>query len=64
MTRYKSITVNENTFNAVAEKQTTLYQKTKLSKAQVVEALVNVSCIEPNNKKEDHETEKRQSEDT
>ena len=56
--------MNENTFNAVAEKQTTLYPKTKLSKAQVVEALVNVSCIEPNNKKEDHETEKRQSEDT
>ena len=43
MRRFKSITVNETTFDAVDRLTETLLPKVKLSKAQVVENLVKGS---------------------
>jgi len=40
MKKFKSITVNETTFDAVARLTETLLPKVKLSKAQVVEYLI------------------------
>jgi len=62
--KFKSITVNETTFDAVNRLSETLLPKVKLSKAQVVENLVKGSHEEIINHKEDHETEKRNTEDT
>ena len=62
--KFKSITVNETTFDAVNRLSETLLPKVKLSKAQVVENLVKGSHEEIINHKENHETKTRQSEDT
>ena len=64
MKKFKSITVNETTFEAVDRLSETLLPRVKLSKAQVVENLVKGSHGEITNKKKNHETEKRHSEDT
>ena len=64
MKKFKSITVNETTFDAVNRLSETLLPKVKLSKAQVVENLVKGSHEEIINHREAHETEKRNTEDT
>ena len=64
MKKFRSITVNETTFEAVDRLSETLLPKVKLSKAQVVENLVKGSHEEIINHKENHETEKRHTEDT
>ena len=64
MKKFKSISVDETTFEAVDRLSETLMPRIKLSKAQVVENLVKGSHEETTNKKETHETEKRHSEDT
>ena len=64
MKKFRSITVNETTFEAVDRLSETLLPRVKLSKAQVVENLVKGSHEETTNKKETHETEKRHTEDT
>ena len=46
MKKFKSITVNEATFEAVDHLTRTLVPKVNLSKAQVVESLVNRSLDE------------------
>ena len=64
MTKFKSITVDETTFDAVDHLTKTLIPRIKLSKAQVVENLVKGSHEEIINNKEHHGTEKRNTEDT
>ena len=64
MKKFKSITVNETTYDAVDHLTKTLLPKVRLSKAQVVENLVKGSHEEIINHKEVHETEKRNTEDT
>ena len=49
MKKFKSITVNEATFDAVDRLTKTLLPKVNLSKAQVVENLVKVSLGNNNN---------------
>ena len=64
MKRFKSISVNENTFKAVECLTETLLEGTKLSKAQVVENLLKGSHEEITNKKEnDHENQKDTTKD-
>ena len=63
MKRFKSISVEENTFDAINRLSETLMPRIKLSKAQVVENLVKGSHEEIINHKENHET-KRHPEDT
>jgi hypothetical protein len=65
MKRFKSISVNENTFKDVDRLTETLLPGAKLSKAQVVENLIKGSHEETINHKEDHEeTKDRHTEDT
>ena len=64
MKKFRTITVNETTFDAVDRLSETLMPRIKLSKAQVVENLVKGSHEEIINHKEVHETEKRNTEDT
>jgi len=64
MKKFKSISVEENTFDAINRLSETLMPRIKLSKAQVVENLVKGSHEEIINHKETHETEKRNTEDT
>ena len=65
MKRFKSISVNENTFKDVDRLTETLLPGAKLSKAQVVENLIKGSHEEIINHKEDHEEAKdRHTEDT
>ena len=64
MKKFRSITVNETTFEAVDRLSETLMPRIKLSKAQVVENLVKGSHEEITNKKEHHGTEKRHTEDS
>ena len=64
MKKFKSITVNETTFEAVDRLSETLMPRIKLSKAQVVENLVKGSHEETIDQKETHETEKRHTEDS
>ena len=64
MKRFKSISVDETTFAAVDHLTKTLLPRIKLSKAQVVKNLVKGSHEETINHKEDHGTEKRNTEDT
>ena len=65
MKKFKSITVDETTFEAVDRLSKTLMPRIKLSKAQVVENLVKGSHEETTNNKEDHEEpKKRYTEDT
>ena len=64
MKKFKSISVDETTFEAVDRLSETLMPRIKLSKAQVVENLVKGSHEETTNKKETHETERRHTEDT
>jgi hypothetical protein len=65
MKRFKSITVNENTFNQVDRLTETLLPGAKLSRAQVVANCVKGSHEEIINHKEDHEEAKdRHTEDT
>ena len=59
MRRFKSITVNEATFNAVERLSKTLLPKVNLSKAQVVENLVKVSLGNNNNQENNGKTEKK-----
>ena len=63
MKKFKSISVEENTFDAINRLSETLMPRIKLSKAQVVENLVKGSHEETINHKENHET-KRHPEDT
>ena len=63
MKKFRSITVNETTFEAVDRLSETLLPRVKLSKAQVVENLVKGSHEETINNKKTHET-KRHTEDT
>ena len=55
MKRFKSITVDETTFEAVDRLSETLLPGAKLSRAQVVANRVKGSHEEIINKKEDHE---------
>jgi hypothetical protein len=64
MKRFKSITVNENTFNQVDRLTEKLLPGAKLSRAQVVANCVKGSHEEITNKKENHETKDRHTEDT
>ena len=65
MKKFKSISVDETTFEAVDRLSETLMPRIKLSKAQVVENLVKGSHEETIKHKEDHEeTKKRHTEDT
>ena len=64
MKKFKSIYVDETTFEAVDRLSETLMPRIKLSKAQVVENLVKGSHEEIINNKEHHGTEKRYTEDT
>ena len=58
MKRFKSISVSEDTFNAVNNLAETLFPKVRLSKAQVVENLVKSSRGDINNHQENiHEEE-------
>ena len=59
MRKFKSITVNEATFDAVDRLTKTLLPKVNLSKAQVVENLVKVSLGNNNNQENNGKTEKR-----
>jgi hypothetical protein len=52
MKKFKSITVNKTTFEAVDRLSETLLPRVKLSKAQVVENLVKGSHEEKTNNKE------------
>ena len=64
MKRFKSITVDETTFEAVDRLSETLLHGAKLSRAQVVANRVKGSHEEIINKKEDHEeTNKRHTKD-
>ena len=63
MKKFKSITVNETTYDAVDHLTKTLLPKVKLSKAQVVENLVKGSHEEIIQNKEDHENQ-RHAEDS
>jgi hypothetical protein len=63
MKKFRSITVNETTFEAVDRLSETLMPRIKLSKAQVVENLVKGSHEKTINNKETHET-KRHTEDS
>ena len=63
MKKFKSITVNETTFEAVDRLSETLLPRVKLSKAQVVENLVKGSHEEIIQNKEDHENQ-RHAEDS
>ena len=58
MRRFKSITVNETTFDAVDRLSKTLLPKVNLSKAQVVENLVKVSLGNNNNQENNDNTDK------
>ena len=55
MKKFKSITVNEATFDAVDRLTKTLLPKVNLSKAQVVESLVKISLGNNNNPQENNE---------
>ena len=62
MKRFKSISVSENTFEAVDRLTETLLPRVKLSKAQVVDKLVKSSHDSIlTNKKEDHEETEKQT---
>ena len=63
MKRFKSITVNETTFDEVDRLSKTLLPGAKLSRAQVVANCVKGSHEEITNKKEHHETKKDTTED-
>jgi|TARA_Y100000294_G_scaffold36637_1_gene32101 hypothetical protein len=63
MKKFKSITVNETTYDAVDHLTKTLLPKVKLSKAQVVENLVKGSHEEIIQNKENHE-DQRHAEDS
>jgi len=63
MKKFKSITVNETTYDAVDHLTKTLLPKVRLSKAQVVENLVKGSHEEIIQNKEDHENQ-RHAEDS
>jgi len=58
MRKFKSITVNETTFDAVDRLSKTLLPKVNLSKAQVVENLVKVSLGNNNNQENNDNTDK------
>ena len=64
MKRFKSITVNETTFDEVDRLSKTLLPGAKLSRAQVVANRVKGSHEETINHKEVHETKKIHTEDT
>ena len=64
MKKFKSISVDETTFEAVDRLSETLMPRIKLSKAQVVENLVKGSHEETIDQKETHETKDRHTEDT
>ena len=55
MRKFKSITVNEATFDAVDQLTKTLLPKVNLSKAQVVESLVKISLGNNNNHQENND---------
>ena len=55
MKKFKSISVNEATFDAVDQLTKTLLPKVNLSKAQVVESLVKISLGNNNNPQENNE---------
>ena len=55
MRKFKSITVNEATFDAVDQLTRTLLPKVNLSKAQVVESLVKISLGNNNNAQENND---------
>ena len=60
MKKFKSITVNEATFEAVDHLTRTLVPKVNLSKAQVVENLAKVSLgNKPNTQENNDNTDKR-----
>jgi len=63
MKKFKSITVNETTYDAVDHLTKTLLPKVRLSKAQVVENLVKGSHEEIIQNKENHE-DQRHAEDS
>ena len=63
MKRFKSITVDETTFEAVDRLSETLLPGAKLSRAQVVANRVKGSHEEITNKKQNHETKKDTTED-
>jgi len=52
MKRFKSISVTEDTYEAVSDLAETLFPKVKLSKSQVVEKLVKSSHGDINNHQE------------
>ena len=55
MRKFKSITVNETTFDAVDRLSKTLLPKVNLSKAQVVESLVKISLGNNNTAQENND---------
>jgi len=59
MRKFKSITVNEATFDAVDQLTRTLLPKVNLSKAQVVESLVKISLGNNNNQENNDNTDTR-----
>ena len=61
MKRFKSISVDETTYDAVDHLTKTLMPRIKLSKAQVVKNLVKGSHEEIINHKEDHETRREKT---
>ena len=63
MKKFKSISVNEATFDAVDQLTKTLLPKVNLSKAQVVENLVKVS-LGNNNNQENNDKPDRSSKTT
>ena len=63
MKKFKSITVNEATFDAVDRLTKTLLPKVNLAKAQVVENLVKVS-LGNNNNQENNDKPDRSSKTT
>ena len=58
MKRFKSISVSEDTFNAVNNLAETLFPKVRLSKAQVVENLVKGSHGNINNNNQENHNDK------
>ena len=64
MKKFKSITVDETTYEAVDRMTETLLPGAKLSRAQVVANRVKGSHEETINHKEVHETKKIHTEDT
>jgi len=64
MKKFKSITVNEATFEAVDLLSRTLVPKVNLSKAQVVENLAKVSLGNKANTQENNEKQDRSTKST